>query len=350
VASVFVCSTAEQMGIFEGRAAAPLKLLKTLASQDSHGNHVLVADPESADLILFAEGHTDDALCGPYFDQVRCHPIFRRFHRKSVVISGMDRIIPLVSGIFASIEGEGRWHTIARSGPYLVEPNPFLRYEPLHRTGNDGMWLASFMGGSNTIPARRALQQIDDSRFCIRDTHDPFVGAVQNNRVEEEEKFKREFVNLSLNSRFILCPRGHGTSSFRLFEAMEMGRAPVIISDRWVEPDGVDWGAFAVRVSEKDIARLPSILDKLVPDAAEMGETARAAWEAHFSPGALFHYFVEQALAIRDAGLIARNVYYALAWLQLARPRDLRRNWRRFKTYAGITPGQLRRRRRGPTT
>ena len=53
----------------------------------------------------------------------------------------------------------------------------------------------------------------------------------------------------------MLCPRGQGTSSIRLFEAMRMGIAPVIISDKWIGPKGPEWESFAVFVKEKDISR-----------------------------------------------------------------------------------------------
>src|SRR2546423_4170060 len=35
-------------------------------------------------------------------------------------------------------------------------------------------------------------------------------------------------------SKFILCSRGVGTSSVRLFDTMRMGRVPVILSDQWL--------------------------------------------------------------------------------------------------------------------
>ena len=50
----------------------------------------------------------------------------------------------------------------------------------------------------------------------------------------------------------MICPRGWGSSSIRLFEVMEMGRVPVIISDAWVN-EAPKWADFSVRVSEADV-------------------------------------------------------------------------------------------------
>jgi hypothetical protein len=36
------------------------------------------------------------------------------------------------------------------------------------------------------------------------------------------------------------CPAGIGPATYRLFEAMELGRVPVILSDEWVPRKGLD--------------------------------------------------------------------------------------------------------------
>ena len=89
-------------------------------------------------------------------------------------------------------------------------------------------------------------------------------------------------------SDYVLCPRGIGTSSFRLFEAMEAGRAPVIISNDWVQPGFIDWD-FAVRIAENDIGCIPDYLAAIRDEAKDRGRAARAAWEQWFAPDRLFN-------------------------------------------------------------
>ncbi len=86
------------------------------------------------------------------------------------------------------------------------------------------------------------------------------------------------------NSKFVLCPRGRATVSIRLFETMELGRVPVILSDEWVPPDGPDWPGCSLRVPERRVGGLPALLRSCEPNAEEMGRQARAAWEQWFSP------------------------------------------------------------------
>ena len=52
------------------------------------------------------------------------------------------------------------------------------------------------------------------------------------------EMRRERFRSVMGRSRFVLCPRGKGTSSIRLYEALAYGCVPVIISDDWVAPAG----------------------------------------------------------------------------------------------------------------
>jgi len=81
----------------------------------------------------------------------------------------------------------------------------------------------------------------------------------------------------------VLCPRGKGPSSWRLFETMRVGRVPVVISDDWVPPPGIDWDSFVVRMPESDVQQIPSVLLGLESEWAERAGRAQQAWENHLS-------------------------------------------------------------------
>src|SRR4029077_18783462 len=95
---------------------------------------------------------------------------------------------------------------------------------------------------------------------------------------------------------FVLCPRGLSVSSIRLFETMRMGRAPVILSAGWVAPTGPRWASFALRIREREFARIPRLLEEREGEAVQMGERARKEWEEWFSEEVLFHPLVELCL------------------------------------------------------
>ena len=85
-------------------------------------------------------------------------------------------------------------------------------------------------------------------------------------------------------SAFVLCPRGYGPSLIRLFEAMQVGRCPVIISDNWLPPPFVDWSTCSIRVPEASIEDIPAILRKRQGEAGKLGREARRVWEQFLSP------------------------------------------------------------------
>ena len=96
-------------------------------------------------------------------------------------------------------------------------------------------WLFSFRGTDLSHPIRRKL-------FRYFSTH-PRAKMVRNRTQfhSHSVKEKQDYVDDILSSKFVLCPRGWSPSTYRLFEVMELGRCPVIISDDWVPIHGVPW-------------------------------------------------------------------------------------------------------------
>src|SRR3954451_21195434 len=141
MARVFLTSVAEDR---PGALAAhrfAVRHLRACAGQDRHNQHRLTDDPGSADLILFVEGHGEDAA-GEHFEQVRAAPLYREYAGKCFLYSGIDRVIPFLPGIYPSIERRWSCPGWTRGGCYLVAPNPFLQDRP----PADKQHLASFFG------------------------------------------------------------------------------------------------------------------------------------------------------------------------------------------------------------
>jgi hypothetical protein len=74
------------------------------------------------------------------------------------------------------------------------------------------------------------------------------------------------FVDLTLNSKFCLAPRGYGRSSFRFFEAMLLDCIPVYFWDdiEWLPyKDILDYSKFSISISQNDIPRTMDILKSI---------------------------------------------------------------------------------------
>ena len=72
----------------------------------------------------------------------------------------------------------------------------------------------------------------------------------------------RFFLAVMARSKYALAPRGYGKTSFRLYEAMQLGCVPVYIYDEpWLPyADVLDWNDFCVLCHYDDLAGLPERL------------------------------------------------------------------------------------------
>jgi hypothetical protein len=300
--------------------------LKENARLDRFKVHQLTDDPESADMILFVEVDTG-RLC----EDVLRHPYIRRYREKCFMFSSDWRVIPFLPGIYTSIEKS--WYLPGRSRPgfYLsCLMNPLVRFEPT--AGRE--FLYSFMGDIQTHPVRKILAGLQHPPGAFVDTSSDSQAVMWQGSPEQKNAFWTRYVDLAKRSRFILCPRGVAPSSIRLFEAMCLGRVPVILSDEWLPPAGPDWDRFSLRIPESEAAHVPQILVEKESAADEMGLIARSEWEKHFSPDIIFHRVVELCFEIRQSRRLPEALSRLTILPQLLRPRNLRELFRQLRQRA----------------
>lgn len=242
------------------------------------GNHQLVEDPAEADLIIFAE--TFEGL-DPFFLDVIRHPVFRRFPNKSVLYHISDVTQTLCRTISPSIDRYRSNVHCRRSFSYVVRghDNPYLDQMELKDVSR--RYLFSFVGDPRTHPIRLRLLALNHAEALL----EAVAGSSASLMSESDRKpFQKRYLQTILESDFVLCPRGWSPASMRLFEVMQMGRAPVIISDSWLPVSDVPWDECALFVDENTVELIPEILEAHRYRAAEMGRRAREIWEEHFAP------------------------------------------------------------------
>ena len=288
-----------------------------LASTTRHG-HVLVDDASDADLVLFTQAHVcPDPLSLRAF---RSSEPWRRFPDRCFVVDFRDRPWCAFPGLYTSMPArhfQPRWQR-AWLYPWIDEPS-FL---PMRSTDPD--LLFSFVGG-RTHSCRDPILSLTSDRALIEDTS----GFDHLDESPEAERRRQNFRTAVRRSKFVLCPRGHGTSSFRLQEVLAAGRVPVIISDEWVEPSGPDWTAATVRWPESRAAALPGHLDGLEARFDEMATAGAALYDQWFSAELMFDRIIDQLLSIdRGQRFPARGIRgrrYGRLALASARGRAVRR-------------------------
>jgi len=112
------------------------------------------------------------------------------------------------------------------------------------------------------------------------------------------QQTRREFVQNMVGSDYILCVRGAGNFSYRLYETLSCGRIPVFLDtdcalpyDQWI-----DWRRLCVWVEEGDVAhiaeRVAAFHAGLSPaEFQERQRECRRVWEEWLSPTGFFANF-----------------------------------------------------------
>lgn len=302
---------------------APVLALRAAAKIDRFRAHSVTDNPDAADLILFAEFYGG----GFHFERIRAHPLVRRYREKCFMFCSNAIVIPFLPGIYASVERRWSSHR-TRGGFYLGMPrNEFTTFTP---PDDERPYLFSFMGSISNAPVRRALAELSHPRGFFQNTAVEF-GRLLHNQMSQDERrdYYRRYADLTKASKFVLCPRGIGAGTIRLFETMRMGRVPVILSDSWVPPEGPRWEEFSLRVPEGEVSDIPRLLEEREHLAVTMGQRARAEWGEWFAQDAVFHRAIESCLAIKAHRLMPEALACWPVYLQYARPFHFRRLLRR---------------------
>jgi hypothetical protein len=255
-----------------------------LAAASSHPRHELVDSPTDAELVLFTDVHFDNWRR----THLRRDPWLRLYRDRALVFDESDRPWLAWPGIYSSMPRtrfDLRWQR-AWLYPVIEEE----RFVPLRDV--PPCELATFIG-SPTHKCREPLFELRDPRLRAQRV----TGFMFYDRASVDFEARRaQFERAMARSRFVLCPRGHGTSSFRLQEALAAGRVPVIISDDWVAPHGVDLSRCSIRWPQRDYPQLLDLLERIPErEANEMARIAAETYDRHFARAESFSRIVDVA-------------------------------------------------------
>jgi hypothetical protein len=185
-------------------AQAYLDRFRSLAAVNPVGSHAQADDPETADAVLFVD--CQFLPHDPGLRALRRNPLFQSFHEKSLIYDERDIPWPAWPGIFVSMPRAELLPAVQK--PWLYAMTPFPRAERQQLPD----LLFSFVG-SPSHPVRRAVADLSHERarveivsgFTFYDPADPAFLAR-----------RQVYGELLARSKFVLCPRGKGASSFRL--------------------------------------------------------------------------------------------------------------------------------------
>ena len=300
------CDTGEGVPGTLERKVEKLRQLYELSDK----KHALVSDPESADIILVVFIRED-----PWGNKILEHALINKFPGRCFSLTDSHRTLFLNHGVYASGVKSILSMRRVRTGSYTAYSdrylNPYIRaHTPSARDSVGKKFLLCFVGRKSS-DLRDDIFRLNFERrdILIEDSSAFDLWGGGDAGKDERQKY---YYDMLLSSKFSLCPRGDSANSLRLFESMQVGVAPVIISDRWIYPKGPKWHEFSVIVKENHLSDLEKIVQSYETSYAEMGASARQAFETHFDESVYFNYIIENCVDIMRTQRIPEVVYWRL--------------------------------------
>ena len=240
----------------------------------------LASSPDSADAIVYIEA--EYTKMRSYYELLFSEELVHRHPNRYFVYDCSDTSWGLAPGVYTHLRAHQQDALRFRSGGFLRMYNQGI--EELYDAGRNHAprLLASFRGNDASATALRSRILALPSTLGIAATRT----SKWFNHTEGE---KHAYLIEMQDSKFVLCPRGLGPATYRVYEAMQLGRVPVILSDDWVPPAGPAWPDFAIRIAESRVDEVLEVIREHEADAGEMGAAARRAWEQWFAPDIVFY-------------------------------------------------------------
>ena len=135
-----------------------------------------------------------------------------------------------------------------------------------------------------------------DTNFVIRD-HFLGGGLLPAARADGTwlQVIRQEYVRNMIESGYVLCARGGGNFSYRLYETLSCGRIPVFVDTDCVLPyqSEINWKDYCVWVDEKEVGRTGDIVAAFNGSVTslrfmDLQRECRKLWEDYLSPEGFF--------------------------------------------------------------
>lgn len=175
----------------------------------------------------------------------------------------------------------------------VVDLKVLLLSDPSLRVFKKGLWYR-----------RKAMKLLSrdlriETHFIVRKT----FSANRKTISLDPATARREYVENMHESDFVLAPKGDGNFSVRFYEAISMGRIPIVIDTDMVFPleEFINYDDFILHVPYKDIDRLADIVADFYANISEekfiaMQKAARTAYEQYLRYDAFFNTLFTRVL------------------------------------------------------
>lgn len=287
-------------------------ILQQLAA---HGacKYKFVLSPEEADIVLVIDIDEPE-----HFANLRKNEVWKIWPDKCFAICERDHPPFFLRGLLSSAKKTWFFQSRYLGCGYIFHQFYFPNKIPRNLVDNklEKKYLFSFIGRPTGNVRHKILDISFKDDVIIEDVSKRYNHFDLDNRINGDVARAR-YWEVAKESKFALCPSGFGPSSIRIFEMMEAGVAPIIISDDWVAPWGPNWDDFAIFVPEKDVYNIYNIISSREGEYVERGILARKAWEEYFSEEKYFNFILDSIQEIQGRKIISERYFVRLANLIL---------------------------------
>lgn len=218
---------------------------------------------------------SDRVYIPAFWTNIQIHPNFQQMKTNyNILLKRAYSLLPEDTKYFTVVQADLGVelnlppNTLVFGGCYGDIPLPLIYEDTTNRLLNierqpNKKHLASFVGTYTTHAIRQKMFTLLGKNLDIK-----FSGRADwSNNIAKN--LADEFINISLQSKFCLAPRGFGRSSFRYFEAMLLDTVPVYFWDdiEWLPyKDILNYSKFSVSIHSDDISKTAEILNAITPE------------------------------------------------------------------------------------
>lgn len=143
---------------------------------------------------------------------------------------------------------------------------------------------------STTLYRTKALNLIERDKRLITHFNKRRKYKAGAKNLQDGRRLRQEFFDNMVESDYILCVRGLGNFSKRLYETLAMGRIPIFINTDCILPfdNIIDWKEYCIWVDESNLSNIGDIICQFHYNLTneqfrEMQCASRKLWEEHLS-------------------------------------------------------------------
>lgn len=247
-------------------------------------------DPARADVFLFLRHGMEEqeAL------NINKHELIKKYPGKCFLWDDGDHPLAMLPGLYASLPSVQFDQKFHRTMFYLSRSNNLIGKLKTEYADKTPLYLASFQGSMTSNVRKKLVQlKLSSGRIILNSAERLWEVFLFGKGFSDQDKAVEAYARLMFESKFAICPKGNGVSSYRIFETLEAGKVPLIISDKFIPPKVKPDDEYLLFLKEANVNKLESFLVSNEPEFERLAQNATIVYNANFADNRKVHFIGE---------------------------------------------------------